>query len=192
MSDSETELDLERLVTVETFSSPWQAQLARACLESEGIHAVVADEHFYRLYGALPGTMGGVKLQVRPGEAQRAAEMLRTRQPIPEIYLVTEEDLRPGAAQEPESLVTVGRYPTPWEAHLVRTLLESEGIDACVLEERLPPVSLLNNTPLALNRVEVHPEDAERALAVLDAVGGGEDLKDPEDIEGFDDDEEQM
>jgi len=192
MSDSETELDLERLVTVETFSSPWQAQLARACLESEGIHAVVADEHFYRLYGALPGTMGGVKLQVRPGEAQRAAEMLRTRQPIPEIYLVTEEDLRPGAAQEPESLVTVGRYPTPWEAHLVRTLLESEGINACVLEERLPPVSLLNNTPLALNRVEVHPEDAERALAVLDAVGGGEDLKDPEDIEGFDDDEEQM
>lgn len=192
MSDPETELDLERLVTVETFSSPWQAQLARACLESEGIHAVVADEHFYRLYGALPGTMGGVKLQVRPGEAQRAAEMLRTRQPIPEIYLVTEEDLRPGAAQEPESLVTVGRYPTPWEAHLVRTLLESEGIDACVLEERLPPVSLLNNTPLALNRVEVHPEDAERALAVLDAVGGGEDLKDPEDIESFDDDEEQM
>lgn len=193
MSDSETELDLERLVTIETFSSPWQAQLARACLESEGIHAVVADEHFYRLYGALSGTLGGVKLQVRPEEAQRAAELLRTRQPIPEIYLVTEEDLRPGAIpqpEEPESLVTVGRYSTPWEAHLVRTLLESEGIDACVLEERLPPVSLLNNTPLALNRVEVHPEDAERAQALLDAVGGGEDLRDPEDLEGFEDDEE--
>jgi len=196
MSDSETELDLERLVTVETFSSPWQAQLARACLESEGIHAVVADEHFYRLYGALSGTLGGIKLQVRPEEAQRAADLLRTRQPIPEIYLVTEEDLRPGTVpepEEPESLVTVGRYPTPWEAHLVRTLLESEGIDACVLEERLPPVSLLNNTPLALNRVEVHPDDAERAQAVLDAVGGGEDLRDPADFEGFeDDDEEEM
>ncbi len=48
MSDSESELDLEQLVTIETFSSPWQAQLARACLESEGIQAVVADEHFYR------------------------------------------------------------------------------------------------------------------------------------------------
>ena len=194
MSDSETELDLERLVTVETFSSPWQAQLARACLESEGIHAVVADEHFYRLYGALSGTMGGVKLQVRPEEAQRAADLLRSRQPIPEIYLVTEEDLRSGAAPEPgepESLVTVGRYATPWEAHLVRTLLESEGIEACVLEERLPPVSLLNNTPLALNRVEVHPEDAERAQAVLDAVGGGEDLRDPADFED-DDEEEEM
>lgn len=186
MSDSEPELDLERLVTIETFSSPWQAQLARACLESEGIHAVVADEHFYRLYGALSGTLGGVKLQVRPEEAQRASELLRNRQPIPEIYLVTEEDLRSGPPPEPaepESLVTVGRYPTPWEAHLARTLLESEGIDACVLEERLPPVSLLTNTPLALNRVEVHPEDAERALALLDAVGGRESLPDMEDGE---------
>jgi len=185
MSDSTGELDLERLVTIETFSSPWQAQLARACLESEGIHAVVADEHFYRLYGALPGTMGGVKLQVRPEEAQRASDLLRNRQPIPEIYLVTEDDLRP-ARPEPEelaSLVTVGRYSTPWEAHLARTLLESEGIDACVLEERLPPVSLLTNTPLALNRVEVHPADAERALALLDAVGGGVGLEDMEDFE---------
>jgi hypothetical protein len=184
MSDSESELDIERLVTVETFSSPWQAQLARACLESEGIHAVVADEHFYRLYGALSGTLGGVKLQVRPEEAQRASELLRNRQPIPEIYLVTEEDLRSGPPPEPaepESLVTVGRYATPWEAHLARTLLESEGIDACVLEERLPPVSLLTNTPLALNRVEVHPEDAEQALALLAAVG--KDLEDLEDGE---------
>jgi hypothetical protein len=191
MSDSEFELDLERLVTIETFSSPWQAQLARACLESEGIHAVVADEHFYRLYGALSGTMGGVKLQVRPEEAQRASELLRNRQPIPEIYLVTEEDLRSGAPpepDEPESLITVGRFATPWEAHLARTLLESEGIDACVLEERLPPVSLLTNTPLALNRVEVHPADAERALALLDAVGGGMDLQD---IEDLDDGEEE-
>ncbi|HEV7506717.1 MAG TPA: DUF2007 domain-containing protein [Thermoanaerobaculia bacterium] len=194
MSDSETELGLERLVTIETFSSPWQAQLARACLESEGIHAVVADEHFYRLYGALPGTMGGVKLQVHPEEAKRASELLRNRQPIPEIYLVTEEDLRSGPPpepEEPESLVTVGRYPTPWEAHLVRTLLESEGIDACVLEERLPPVSLLTNTPLALNRVEVHPEAAERALALLDAVGGGADLRDPQDFEDDDEVEEE-
>lgn len=173
MSDSEIEFDLERLVTIETFSSPWQAQLARACLEAEGIHAVIADEHFFRLYGALSGTLGGVKLQVRPDEAERASDLLRSRQPIPEIYLVTDEDLRSGLPpehEEPESLVTVGRFATPWEAHLARTLLESEGIDACVLEERLPPVSLLTNTPLALNRVEVHPADAERALAVLAEV----------------------
>jgi Putative prokaryotic signal transducing protein len=170
---SDPEYELERLVTIETFTTPWEAQLARACLEAEGIHAVIADEHFFRLYAALSGTLGGIKLQVRPEDAERATGFLSSRKPIPEIYLVTAEDLRPGPPpepEEPESLVTVGRFTTPWEAHLARTLLESEGIEACVLEERLPPVSLLTGAPLALNRVEVHPEDAERALVILSEV----------------------
>ena len=168
---SDPEYDIERLVTIETFSSPWEAQLARACLEAEGLHAVIADEHFYRLYGALSSTLGGVRLQVRPEEAERAAELLRNRRPV--LYLVTEDDDQPGAAEdfeEPEALITIGRFITPWEAHLARTLLESEGIDACVLEERLPSVSLLTGQPVAMNRVEVHPEDAERALEILAEV----------------------
>jgi putative signal transducing protein len=161
----------ERLVTVETFSSAWEAQLARACLEAEGIHAVIADENFYRLYGALSSTLGGVRLQVHPEEAGRAAELLRNRRPI--LYLVTEEDSAPALleeVEEPEALVTVGRFPTPWEAHLARTLLESEGIDACVLEERLPAISLLTGQPAVMSRLEVHPEDAERALEILAEV----------------------
>jgi hypothetical protein len=169
MSDSE--YDIEKLVTIEVFSSPWEAQLARACLEAEGVHAVIADEHFYRLYGALSSTLGGLRLQVRPEEAERAAELLRNRRPV--LYLVTEEDDLPVAVEdfeEPEALVAVGRFSTPWEAHLARTLLESEGIDACVLEERLPAVSLLTGQPVALSRVEVHPEDAERALEILAEV----------------------
>jgi hypothetical protein len=179
------EYDLERLVTVDSFSSPWQAQLARACLEAEGIHAVVADEHFFRLYGALSGTMGGVKLQVRSEDAARAVEMLRNRKALPEIYLVTEDDLRrePPEAEEPVSLVTVGRFTTPWEAHLASTLLESEGIDSCVREERLPPVSILTGVPLALNRVEVYPEDAERALALLAEIAAGPELPELEEEE---------
>lgn len=169
MSDSE--YDIEKLVTIEIFSSPWEAQLARACLEAGGIHAVIADEHFLRLYGALSSTLGGLRLQVRSEEAERAAELLRNRRPV--LYLVTEEDGQPGGGEdfeEPEALVTVGRFLTPWEAHLARTLLESEGIDACVHEERLPAVSLLTGEPVAMNRVEVHPEDAEQALEILAAV----------------------
>jgi len=165
---ADPEYDIERLVTIETFSSPWEAQLARACLEAEGLHAVIADEHFYRLYGALSSTLGGVRLQVRPEEVERAGELLRNRRPV--LYLVTEDDDQLGAAEdfeEPEALITIGRFVTPWEAHLARTLLESEGIDACVLEERLPSVSLLTGQPVAMNRVEVHPEDAERALEIL-------------------------
>jgi hypothetical protein len=176
---SEPEYDLEKLVTVETFSSSWEAQLARACLEAEGVHSVIADEHFHRLYSALSSTLGGVRLQVRPEDADRAAEMLRNRRPI--FYLVTEDDDQPvfEEIEEPVALITIGRFPTPWEAHLARTLLESEGIDACVLEERLPAVSLLTGEPVALSRVEVHPEDAERALEILAEVEELDEASEP-------------
>ena len=176
---SEPEYDLEKLVTVGTFSSSWEAQLARACLEAEGVHSVIADEHFHRLYSALSSTLGGVRLQVRPEDADRAAEMLRNRRPI--FYLVTEDDSQPvfEEIEEPVALITVGRFTTPWEAHLAGTLLESEGIDACVLEERPPAVSLLTGQPVAMSRVEVHPEDAERALEILADVEELDEASEP-------------
>jgi putative signal transducing protein len=224
------EYDLKTLVTVGAYASPWEAQLARACLEAEGIDSVVADEHLGRIWCAT--TVGGIKLRVRVEDAPHAAELLRSRQPISEIYLVTEADLPlprrcPScksdnlalerwsvlgllgawlllglalpvprrrwncrgcgaewkdqdlglAPEEPDvadiaDLVTVARFATPWEAHLARTLLESEGIDACVLEERLPPVNLLTGEMLALNRLEVNEEDAPQALALLARVSG--------------------
>ena len=173
------EYDLEKLVTVETFSSSWEAQLARACLEAEGIHSIIADEHFHRLYSALSSTLGGVRLQVRPEDAGPAAELLRNRRPI--LYLVTEDDDQPPfeEVEEPVALVTVGRFPTPWEAHLARTLLESEGIDACVMEERLPAVSLLTGERVAMSRIEVYPEDAERALEILAEVEELDEASEP-------------
>lgn len=182
---SDPEYDLEKLVTIETFSSSWEAQLARACLEAEGVHSVIADEHFHRLYSALSSTLGGVRLQVRPEDADRAAEMLRNRRPI--FYLVTEDDSQPvfegveeiEEAEDPVALVTIGRFPTPWEAHLARTLLESQGIDACVLEERLPAVSLLTGEPVAMSRVEVYPEDAARALEILAEVEELDEASEP-------------
>jgi len=171
----DSEFEIEKLVTLETFSSPWEAQLARACLEAEGIEAVVADEHFFRLYGALSNTLGGVRLQVRPESAGRAAELLRNRRPL--FYVVSDEDAGPPRAEEAEEpellttpLVTIGRFYSPGEAHLARTLLESEGIDACVCEERLPSVSLLTGAPTALSRLEVHSRDAALALEILAAV----------------------
>src|SRR5215210_77407 len=73
------------------------------------------------------------------------------------------------ASSEPD-LVTVARFRTPWEAHLARTLLDSQGIEACVMEERFPPLDLLTGRALALNRLAVHPDDAGRAQEVLAAV----------------------
>lgn len=224
---SDMEYEIERLVTVASYNSPWEAQLAKARLEAAGFEAVIADENFLRLYWAVSSSLGGAKVQVRESAAGPAAELLARTQPIPEIYLVTEEEAaRPrcpacksdriwsrfgflplpgrrwachhcGAAwkddeiagaqealvaepiPDPPSLVTVARFTTPWEAHLAKIRLASEGIEACVMEERLPPVSLLTGEPLALNRLEVYQDDAEQALAIL-AVEAWEDWEDEE------------
>ena len=238
MHDEES-FELETLVTVEAYTTAWEAQLAKARLESEGIHSVVADEHLSRLYCA--NMVGGVKLRVREQDATVASELLRTRRPIPEIYLVTEADLplqprcpacnsdnlaykrfsragflgslllfgfplplpryrwscracgevwkeeeieggAPPAhaeeivmedGEEQADLIAVARFATPWEAHLARTLLESEGIDSCVMEERMPSVNLLTGQPVLGNRLEVHPEDALRAGEILARVATG-------------------
>ena len=278
MSDSTYEL--QRLVTVRTFSTPWEAQIAQARLGSEGLHSLIANEHVIRMV-ALSNAVGGIQL-VREQDAEAAAAVLQRLAPLPEIYLVGQDaaaagepsvpaaaaadvpaaspsgaaspapagvpalppadappgdaaapgcpscgglDLRPersarlvlgvlpisrrayrcgdcgslwrleeiggtrrledgspgaGAAapglgghgeqdgqDDDTALSTVARFHTPWEAHLARTFLESEGLRCCVLEERLPAVHLLSAQPVAYNRLEVRRADAARAAEIL-------------------------
>jgi hypothetical protein len=233
-------VERDQLVTLLTFATAWEAQLARARLEAEGIEAMVVDEHVARLYGGIGHVVGGIKLRVWEGDASRAAAVLEARRPLPEIYLVTDEDAGrprcPGcrsdnvsferwsrlgfvssllllgvplpvprgrwtcrhcgadwredqltgrpqlepepelAAVDPDEVVTVARFHTPWEAHLARTRLEAEGIEACVLEERLPVVNLLSGEMPALNRLAVGAGDARRALEILGGLVDSADL----------------
>jgi Putative prokaryotic signal transducing protein len=273
MSDSPYEL--QRLVTVRTFSTPWEAQIAQARLGSEGLHSLIANEHVIRMV-ALSNAVGGIQLKVREQDAEEAAAVLERLAPLPEIYLVGQDaaaagapsvptlptadvpapsvarvpalppagvpalppaavapgdagspscpscgglDLRPersarlvlgvlpisrrayrcgdcsslwrleeiggtprledgvpdvgaaapgqGGQGDDNALSTVARFHTPWEAHLARTFLESEGLRCCVLEERLPAVHLLSAEPVAYNRLEVRRADAARAAEFL-------------------------
>jgi hypothetical protein len=262
MSDSPYEL--QRLVVVATFSTPWEAQIAQTRLSAEGLHSLIADEHLIRMV-ALSNAIGGIRLKVRERDAGAAAEVLRRLVPLPEIYLVTQDalgeageepgiptrlpepagaaapdprcpacgsgdlrlerssrrvlgvlpvsrtgyrcgdccmlwkpdeierwrrlgpgDLEPAAdslpapqaalaAPPPDDgwdapeapLTTAARFHTPWEAHLARTLLESEGVRCCVLEERMPAVHMLSAEPAAFNRLEVRQADAARAAGIL-------------------------
>jgi hypothetical protein len=82
--------ELDRLVTVGTYTTPWEAQLARARLESEGIDSRMADENLGRL--GLSNAVGGVKVLVWSEDAEAARALLLREARLPEIYLVTDEE----------------------------------------------------------------------------------------------------
>jgi hypothetical protein len=74
-----TSPDPSTLVTVGRFREVWEAHLARAELESEGIFAHVADEQMVTMNWLYSNALGGVRLQVPAMEADRAREILSDR-----------------------------------------------------------------------------------------------------------------
>ena len=66
----------DNLVTVARFSHPHESHVWRARLESEGISCFIADEHTVSAYWFYSNAVGGVKLQVRSTDAERAEQIL--------------------------------------------------------------------------------------------------------------------
>ena len=65
----------DEMVTIGTFQFPWQADLWREKLESEGIKAFVADATASLAVGP-PVTLDGVRLQVAAEDAEQAAAIM--------------------------------------------------------------------------------------------------------------------
>lgn len=65
------------LVTVGRYSFPYEAHIARALLESEGIPAFVADEHTVNMQWLYSDALGGVRLQVPEVFAGHAMALLQ-------------------------------------------------------------------------------------------------------------------
>lgn len=65
----------DELVTIATFETPVEAELARLRLEGEGVLCFVHGAHVagMQLFGL---SLGGVLLQVRPADAEQALEIL--------------------------------------------------------------------------------------------------------------------
>lgn len=83
----------DRLVTIATFDAPTQAQIARGALEDAGIDAVLTDENTVTLFWSLSNAVGGIKVQVREADAERAVAVI-------------EEALGPDEVVDPEELAT--------------------------------------------------------------------------------------
>ena len=64
------------LITVATFAHTLDAHLAKSRLEAEGIDCVLTNEHTAGMNWFWPLAVGGVGLQVRESDAERAAEIL--------------------------------------------------------------------------------------------------------------------
>lgn len=110
MADSPYEL--QRLVTIATFNTPWEAQIAQARLGAEGLHSLIADEHVIRLV-ALSNAVGGIQLKVRERDVEAAAAALRRLAPLPEIYLIPTEAGDAAAAPGAEAAPGASPGSTP-------------------------------------------------------------------------------
>ena len=64
------------MITIARYSFPYEAHIAKAKLESEGIVAFVADEHTINANWIYSDALGGVRLQVPAQNVERAVEML--------------------------------------------------------------------------------------------------------------------
>ncbi|ROU02173.1 DUF2007 domain-containing protein [Marinobacter sp. R17] len=63
-------------VTVARYSLPFEAHMARARLDSEGIESMVVDEHTIGMQWLFSDAMGGVRLQVDEALEDRARAIL--------------------------------------------------------------------------------------------------------------------
>jgi hypothetical protein len=97
------------LVTVATFDSPVEAQLALAVLEQAGIRGILADDQLIAMDWALSNAVGGIKVQVLGVDAPAAVralaeprEVSQEQAPSSEAIAATrstEEDDPPGARE---------------------------------------------------------------------------------------------
>jgi hypothetical protein len=80
---SQDEVTLRKMETIRSFPDVMQAWLAQCSLESAGIECCLLDDNMVRLDWGASIVLGGVKLQVKPEDAETALALLD--QPVPEV-----------------------------------------------------------------------------------------------------------
>ena len=78
--------EFNETVTLRQFRDLPEALLAKGSLESAGIQAYLVDDNMIRMDWFISNLLGGIKLKVRPEDAEAAGEILN--QPIPEMLNV--------------------------------------------------------------------------------------------------------
>ena len=63
-------------VTIATFTQPTEAHVIKGKLESEGVEAIIADEHVLGVQPLYSHAIGGAKVQVKAEDVERARDIL--------------------------------------------------------------------------------------------------------------------
>ncbi|MBN1291058.1 MAG: DUF2007 domain-containing protein [Candidatus Latescibacteria bacterium] len=74
---------LENLITIGCFSQGIEAHLAKTRLESEGIECFIRDENTINVNWLYSNAIGGVKLQVRQSDSEKAKKIFSHFDEIP-------------------------------------------------------------------------------------------------------------
>jgi hypothetical protein len=78
-------MSYDELVTIASFHSALEAEMAKGYLEAQGVEATFADENVNRIANHLQPMIGGVKLQVRQEDAERARFLLAQAGSEPQV-----------------------------------------------------------------------------------------------------------
>lgn len=96
LPSTEPEAEAEtQLITIASYSQPYQAEIAKAHLEAEGIPAFLSDEYLVSINWLYSNAVGGVRLQVAETDVETARVILSTD------LSENAEEAEPGENQEP-------------------------------------------------------------------------------------------
>lgn len=82
----------ERLITIATFSQAIEAHLCKTRLETEGIACFIADENIVTMNWLYSTAVGGIKLQVKEADAEKARKILQQENITPETINKTRKE----------------------------------------------------------------------------------------------------
>ena|ERR1700722_10190281 len=76
LEESPDAFEFQELVTIRTFRDPSDAMMAKSVLDSAGIPCLMKDENMVRMQWMWSNLIGGIRLQVRPEDAETAQRLL--------------------------------------------------------------------------------------------------------------------
>lgn len=112
--------DKIELVTIATFSYPTEAYIPHTKLESEGVWSFVADADTVTMNWLYSNAIGGVKLQVRGDDVERALEILNRK---PEM--IPTDDIEDAEEAETVTCPTCQSTNTRFETYETRLVFLS-------------------------------------------------------------------